>query len=342
MQDRSSDRIKALTDFVHQHVDGVTAIEVASADASFRRYFRVAYQDGTLIVMDAPPEKEDVGPFIDIAQRLSAAGLHVPTIVARDVAQGFLLLSDLGSRTMLPELTKDSVDHYYRGAIEAVVAMQQHTACDALPLYDANLLRQEMQLMPTWFLSTHLSHQPTEDEQAMLDDVFTLLVDNAEQQSQRFVHRDYHSRNLMLIDQPQPAIIDFQDAVLGPITYDVVSLLKDCYVQWPREQVLAWLNHYWQVSEQAGLHQASFAQFTRWFDLMGLQRHIKVLGIFARLYHRDGKDGYLNDLPLTWQYVVETAALYPELTAFNEWLTTVVAEKFARTQTTAMAGDTPA
>lgn len=332
MQDRSTDRINALTHFVNQHVNGVTAIEPASADASFRRYFRVEYQDGTLIVMDAPPEKEDTGPFIDVAQRLTAVDINAPKIIAADVAQGFLILTDLGSRTLLPELNAQTVDEYYSGAMQVMLQMQLQAQVAGLPLYDESLLQQEMSLMPTWFLDVHLAYTCTDNETEMLAQLFDELVANAQAQPQRFVHRDYHSRNLMLAEGALPAVIDFQDAVNGPITYDLVSLLKDCYIEWPRERVLSWVEQYWADTRAQGLHDVELPAFVRWFDLMGLQRHIKVIGIFARLYHRDGKDGYLNDLPLTLKYIVDTAALYPECGAFYAWMTETIMPLFTQVQ----------
>jgi hypothetical protein len=311
-------------------------IEPASADASFRRYFRLTRGEDSYIVMDAPPDKEDVAPFIRVAQALAGIRLNVPIVLARDTAQGFLLLSDLGSRQYLDELEAGrDVDRLYADALEALVTMQTAgaAAARALPGYDRNLLLKEMELFPEWFLGRHLGSAPTEPERALLDRTFDALVTAALAQPQVFVHRDYHSRNLLVTARNNPGILDFQDAVCGPVTYDAVSLLKDCYIEWPRERVLAWLRGY--RARLTGLGFAaggSEADFVRWFDLMGLQRHIKVLGIFARLYYRDGKPGYLKDLPRVLGYVRETAAGHPEMAEFARFVTGCVDAAFPAAQ----------
>lgn len=294
-------------------------IEVASSDASFRRYFRVWQDEKSLIVMDAPPQHEDSQPFVTIARFLGQFHIHVPEIIACDLKQGFLLLSDLGNSSYLSQLNDDSADRLYRSAIDEIIKMQQTPANKIkLPPYDKARLQQEMDLFPEWFLGRHLSLTPPD----CLADVFTLLLDNAEAQPQFFVHRDYHSRNLMLADDQQVGVIDFQDAVIGPATYDLVSLLRDCYIEWPQSQLDAWLDYYLVQAEKAGLFSdISRSRFKRWFDLMGLQRHLKVLGIFCRLNYRDGKAGYMADLPLTLHYVLQVTASYPELAALHAYLT---------------------
>ena len=289
-------------------------LEQVAGDASFRRYYRVASADGiTRIVMDAPPEHEDCHPFVDVTGRLETAGVHVPHIHAQDLEQGFLLLEDLGDIQYLDRLDQDSAAQLYGEAMAALMAFQTSASPDDLPPYDESLLHFEMELFREWLCGRHLGLELDVQENAMLDAIFTRLVENALEQPQLFVHRAYHSRNLMLTDSNSPGIIDFQDAVRGPITYDLVSLLKDAYIRWPLEQVDRWVAGYAELALQSGLITGAQAQqFQRWFDLMGLQRHIKVAGIFARLYRRDGKAGYLADIPLVLDYIVEMVERYPE------------------------------
>jgi len=289
-------------------------IEPASADASFRRYFRVSFSSETRIVMDAPPGKEDIRPFVRIARQLRAIGLNVPEILAEDIGQGFLLLGDLGSRQYLDELNEQSVDRLYGDAMGALATLQAcGPSAEELPPYDRKLLWQEMELFSDWLLGQHLNMAPSAEVQQHLQDIYTLLADNALEQPAVSVHRDYHSRNLMVCAQ-NPGILDFQDAVYGPLTYDLVSLLRDCYIAWPRERVEAWALGFHDLAVEHGiLGQRQEEQFLRWFDLMGVQRHLKASGIFARLYHRDGKSGYLKDIPRTLGYITEVSARYPEL-----------------------------
>lgn len=300
-------------------------IAPASADASFRRYFRVTLSDGsTLIAMDAPPEKEDCGPFVAVAGRMREAGLHVPQIFAQDLAQGFLLLEDLGTRPYLDALTAGSVQSLYGDATRALLRLQAGAPVDGLPRYDRPMLLREMQLFPDWLLDRHLRLDLTGQEAGMLAEAFALLVDNALAQPVVCVHRDFHSRNLMVVDGDNPGVIDFQDAVAGPLTYDLVSLLRDCYVRWPAEQVDAWVGEYHAAAQQAGLAgDADQATYLGWFDLMGVQRHLKAAGIFARLNHRDGKPGYLADIPRTLGYIVEVGRRRPGV----DWLAGFVAER---------------
>jgi len=299
-------------------------LESASGDASFRRYFRLKYNNETFIVMDAPPEQENCVPFIDVAERLLAVNINVPRILEKDLQQGFLLLSDLGNKQYLDALTEASVDeHYvddlYQAAMQELLQFQQQVAPKGLPAYSEDLLLQEMALFRHWLLQEHLGLDLTVEMQAMLDEVFKLLANEALSQPKVFVHRDYHSRNLMINGSGGeiPGVLDFQDAVEGPFTYDLVSLLKDCYIKWPRQQIRDWANNYFgQIADNHP--DIDVTRFMRWFDLMGVQRHLKASGIFARLYHRDGKTGYLADVPRTLSYIVELHDEYPELQGLIE------------------------
>ena len=286
----------------------------ASADASFRRYFRVTTQNETWVAMDAPPDKENCEPFVQVAHMLETCGVQAPHIFQHNQALGFMLLSDLGSTPYLSKLENNNADHLYHDAINSLLKMQTLPTKPSphnLPLYDEKLLQFEMNLCRDWYFDKHLQRKLTEKQQAVLHSAFDILTQNALQQPQVFVHRDYHSRNLMITDTNNPGVIDFQDAVIGAISYDLVSLLKDCYIAWPRQKTEGWVHYFLERSPQ--LSGTSFAQFMRWFDLMGAQRHIKVLGIFARLNHRDGKPAYLNDLPRVLAYVFDTCERYEEL-----------------------------
>ncbi len=339
--DASDSRLAALTRWVGDDLgfDGAR-VEPASVDASFRRYFRMTRGADTFIVMDAPPDKEDVAPFVHVARILAGIGLNVPIVLARDSAQGFLLLSDLGSRQYLDELKANrGVDGLYDDALSALVTMQTRggDAARALPPYDRALLRREMELLPEWFLNRHLGLTVADHERALLDRLFEALIQAALVQPAAFVHRDYHSRNLLLAAD-NPGILDFQDAVFGPVTYDAVSLLKDCYIAWPRERVCDWLLGYRARLKAEGIDVGADAgEFVRWFDLMGLQRHIKVLGIFARLYYRDGKPGYLQDLPRVLDYARAAAAAYPETAEFFEFVTLRIDPAFPAAQARILA-----
>ena len=294
----------------------------ASADASFRRYFRVTRPDGTYIAMDAPPDKEDVGPYLKVAGMLADIGVNAPRVLARNATDGFLLLTDLGSTTYLAELADHArAADLYRDAIDALVRMQSAGARHAgqLPPYDEKLLRFEMSLFPDWLLGRHLDLQLGESERRQLSGAFDLLVAAALEQPRVFVHRDYHSRNLMVCAGSNPGVLDFQDAVHGPLTYDLVSLLRDCYVEWPQELVTAWALDFRHRASAAGIATgADEAKFLRWFDLMGIQRHLKASGIFARLWHRDGKAGYLPDVPRTLAYIEQSCARHSDLAALGE------------------------
>jgi aminoglycoside/choline kinase family phosphotransferase len=290
----------------------------ASADASFRRYFRVAFDDGTTrIVMDAPPTHEDVRPWLHVQQLFHAAGAHVPEVLARDPERGFLLLSDLGSTTYLAALDAGAdADELYRAAIDTLLAIQRASRPGSLPVYDRALLQRELDLFPEWYIGRHVPIDFGDTERNMLAGVFEKILAVNLAEPAVYVHRDYHSRNLMLDggQRGAPGVIDFQDAVHGPISYDLVSLLKDAYVEWPEEQAIDWLVRYWEKARKAGLPvRADFGDFFRDYEWMGVQRHVKVLGIFARLKHRDGKDGYLKDMPLVAHYLRNACARYGEL-----------------------------
>jgi len=289
----------------------------ASADASFRRYFRIVSKNpdfATLIVMDAPPQNEPLDTFIKVDLLLENAGLHVPKILERNVAEGFLLLTDLGIKTYLAVLNEKTADALYQDATHALVQMQLASAPDVLPNYDEAMLQRELDLFPEWYLKKHLSIELTELQTSQILQAFKLIIQNNLAQAKVYVHRDYHSRNLMMTEKNNPGVIDFQDAVYGPITYDVSSLWRDAYIAWPEERVLDWVIKFWDEGRKVGLPMPDdFGQFYRDFEWMGLQRHLKVLGIFARLFHRDGKDGYIKDIPLVLEYAIKTANRYIEL-----------------------------
>lgn len=293
--------------------------EPASGDASFRRYWRVRIGDGSYIVMDAPPAQEDTARFVRLAELFRAIGLNTPRVHARDEEQGFLLLDDLGTRLYLDALDADNAERLYGDALGALAVIQACGPLEGLPEYDEPFLRRELEIFREWLVGRHLGLALSAEDQAGLERAFDLLVASALEQPRVCVHRDYHSRNLMITAPPSPGILDFQDAVVGPVTYDLVSLLRDCYIAWPAEQVQCWAWGYFQLAVQSGiLRPEDEARFGRWFDLMGAQRHLKAAGIFARLHQRDGKPGYLADIPRTLGYVLEVAPAYPELGALAE------------------------
>mgnify|MGYP002654315328 FL=1 len=291
----------------------------ASADASFRRYFRIASKNPdfpTLIVMDAPPQHEPLDAFIEVDLLLENAGLNVPRILEKNVAEGFLLLKDLGTKTYLAELNSESADALYKDATHALVQMQLASKPNVLPNYDEALLKRELDLFPEWYLGKHLHIELSKLQNLQIKQAFEIILQNNLAQAQVYVHRDYHSRNLMVTEKNNPGVIDFQDAVYGPITYDASSLWRDAYIAWPEERVIDWVIKFWEEGRQVGLPMPNdFGQFYRDFEWMGLQRHLKVLGIFARLFHRDGKDGYLKDIPLVLEYAIATSNRYIELKA---------------------------
>lgn len=288
---------------------------VASADASFRRYFRATDADGQRwIIMDAPPDRENSAPFIDIATRLRNAGLNAPEILATDRAQGYLLLTDLGDRTLLEVMTPDNAERYFDAALDALVRMQAKADASGLPPYDTALLRRELDLYPDWYLARHRGVELDADERAVWNAACETLISSALLQPQVFVHRDFMPRNLM--DSDPVGVIDFQDAVRGAVTYDVVSLFRDAFVSWPEERISHWVAKYRALARDAGVELP--ADFERAFDWMGLQRHLKIIGIFARLNYRDGKGKYLAETPRFFHYVYDIASKYPEFDALLE------------------------
>lgn len=309
-------RQQQLDDWLHRVFPDTTfTLAPASADASFRRYFRITFADGTTrIAMDAPPDHEDCRPFLHIAHLFENAGTHVPHIYEQDLEHGFLLLSDLGNTTYLQALTADNARDLYGAATGALIRIQLASRAQELPPYDEALLRRELDLFPEWYVGKHLDITLSEKQQAALETCFRRILDNNLSQPRVYVHRDYHSRNLMFVADNNPGILDFQDAVYGPVTYDLVSLFKDAYVRWDEEHVMDWLIRYWEKARKTGLpvHDA-FGEFYRDYEWMGVQRHLKVLGIFARLSHRDGKDGYLDDMPLVFEYLYSACARYVDL-----------------------------
>jgi aminoglycoside/choline kinase family phosphotransferase len=293
----------------------------ASSDASFRRYFRLdvlpALRDklgATLIAMDAPPERENVPAFIHVDGLLAGAGVTVPAIVARDVERGFLLLSDLGATTYLQRLDADNAAFMYSDAVDALLKFQLASQPGVLPDFDRAFVMREMNLFPEWYVERHLGITMLDQQKKQLDQAFEAICANVLAQQQVYMHRDYHSRNLMFLDQGNPGVLDFQDAVYGPITYDLASLFRDAYIQWDEEQVLDWVVRYWQSAKKLSLPvNPDIDAFYRDFEFMGLQRHLKILGIFCRLNYRDGKRIYMGDLPTVLDYVRKTANRYKEL-----------------------------
>jgi aminoglycoside/choline kinase family phosphotransferase len=298
--------------------DAALTLATASADASFRSYWRTYHAGRSWIVMDSPPALEDPRPWLEIGARLNAAGLHVPAVQAQDLEQGFLLIEDLGSQLYLPALNDDTADALYGDAMDALLRMQRNVDVAGMQPYDHAFVQRELEIMPEWFLRRHLGCTPECEEWDVLESAFSVLLKNALEQPRCFVHRDYHSRNLLVAATNNPGIIDFQGALAGPITYDLASLLRDCYIAWDRERVESWAETYRLRLREAQLIDASLdrARFLRWFDLTGMQRHVKVLGIFCRLCYRDGKTGYLDDLPRVYDYVIDVARRYPELADF--------------------------
>jgi len=308
-------RQQQLTAWLHSQFPNENfTLAPASADASFRRYFRATFAGGrTHVVMDAPPQHEDCRPFLHIAQLFEAAGTHVPHVYAQDLQQGFLLLSDLGNTTYLQALNAGNASRLYGAATDALVKIQLASRDNELPHYDEALLLREMRLFPEWYIAKHLNATLNGKQQATLEESFRRIIASNLAQPRVYVHRDYHSRNLM-VTEPNPGILDFQDAVYGPITYDLASLFKDAYIRWEEAEIIDWLIRYWEKARKAGLPvPADFGGFYRDYEWMGVQRHLKVLGIFARLYHRDGKDGYLKDLPLVMDYLRRACARYIDL-----------------------------
>ena len=321
-------------------------VEPASADASFRRYFRAFCNRATYIVMDAPPGKEDVRPYLKVTRLLESLGAHVPHVHQADTARGLLLLEDLGGTHYLSRFNAgEDPERLYGDALRVLADVQvrgRDAAGELLP-YDREPLARELALMPEWFLGRHLKTELSTSESQVIAGAFEFLTAEALAQPTVFVHRDFHSRNLMVVEDRNPGIIDFQDALRGPVGYDLVSLLKDCYISWPRERVVRWVSGYRALLRSKGdagawLSGADDDEFLRWFDLIGVQRHVKVLGIFARLWYRDGKSGYLADLPLTLEYVRDTCTRYRELADLSEFLETRVVRELPLANARAVEG----
>ncbi|MCO7224437.1 aminoglycoside phosphotransferase family protein [Pleionea sp. CnH1-48] len=295
-------------------------LEPVSGDASFRRYFRWPAQP-SLIAVDAPIEHENIPAFEQTTELLTQAGVQVPVIKAVNKAQGFMLLSDFGDQLLLPQLNPTSADALYSAAIDSLIQIQANSsAAEALlPLYGEEKLWDEMDLFRDWLAIRHLGLEQTIEDFQMFDRWFIELRDRAYHQPRTLVHRDYHSRNLMLLPEQQIGIIDHQDAVWGPYSYDMVSLLKDCYIDWPRAKQLEWVDYYAQRAKKSGIVLPEREQLIKDFDWMGMQRHLKAAGIFARLLHRDNKDQYIQDIPRTLAYIVQMLAMYPEFSEIREW-----------------------
>ncbi|AVU78056.1 MULTISPECIES: aminoglycoside phosphotransferase family protein [Pseudomonas] len=298
-------------------------LTAASSDASFRRYFRWEGEGRSLIVMDAPPPQENCKPFVDIAFLLAKSGINVPKIYAEDLERGFLLLNDLGNQTYLDVINGDNADPLFRDALQALLAFQQLPMVAPLPSYDVALLRRELELFPEWYVKHELGIEFDAAQQALWQQASDLLINSALAQPKVLVHRDYMPRNLML-SEPNPGVLDFQDAVYGPVTYDVTCLFKDAFLSWPEERVRGWLEDYWQQAGALGIPvQPDFEDFLRASDLMGVQRHLKVIGIFARICHRDGKPRYLGDVPRFFAYIEAVIARRPELAELDQLLSSL-------------------
>ncbi|MGH8280431.1 MAG: aminoglycoside phosphotransferase family protein [Gammaproteobacteria bacterium] len=315
-----SERFSALQTWVAGALHRPTAdLELAAADASFRRYYRVYHAHTSFIVMDAPPEHENCRAFVQVGGLLRAAGLHAPEVFAEDLERGFLLLSDLGRQSYLDVLTSGNADALFAPVLAALVRWQGASYSGVLPLYDRALLRRELELFPEWYLARHCGLRLAADEQAVLEHTFRLLEGSALAEPQVFVHRDYMPRNLML-SSPNPGVLDFQDALYGPLSYDVATLFRDAFISWDAERIAVWRRQYHERARRAGLPVPDFAEFERACDWMGMHRHFKVLGIFARLWHRDGKPKYFKDTPRFVRYLREAGVRYPEFTPFLKLL----------------------
>jgi len=326
MQDQDP-RVQAIHKWLENELDmSIESLTPASSDASFRRYFRVIQQQQTYVVMDAPPEKEDIKPFIKVASLFALAKINIPTIFHSNLQQGFLLLEDFGNQSYLDLLDTSNVESLYHSALNSLFKLQTEinpAQCN-LPIYDHDLLNKELDIFKEWFLTRKLNLALNHQHESILDKAWAALIQSALEQPNVCVHRDYHSRNLMVTKTNNPGIIDFQDAVIGPISYDLVSLLRDCYITWPELQVTQWQSDYFQRLCSVGLVRCDIETFQRWFDLMGMQRHLKAIGIFSRLQLRDNKPDYLQDIPRTMDYLTLVSSRYPELAEFNDFLHTKI------------------
>jgi aminoglycoside/choline kinase family phosphotransferase len=329
----STDRAAARLAWARQ-VTGHPALDLepASADASFRSYYRGHVDGQPVIVMDSPPDREDPAPWVEIGERLANAGLHVPKVMVADMARGFLLIEDLGTRTYLPELNDTTVDALYGDALDALLRMQAHVDTAGLPAFDHAWQTMELEIMPAWFLQRHLGVDVACEEWDIVENAFTTIMHAIAAQPRAFMHRDYHSRNLLVTAERSPGIIDFQGAMSGPITYDLASLLRDAYIVWDNERVEGWVEAYRLRLLDARLLDESVDadRFRRWFDLTGLQRHIKILGLFCRLCYRDGKPGYLADLPRVLRYVLDTARRHADVAPLADYIEAKIGDRDIR------------
>jgi len=323
MQSYMDTRQQALQTWLSEQLKYDFEISPLAGDASFRRYFRIIHNGRSLVAMDAPPDRENSHPFVSVAQAFEGQGVIVPDIIAKDLNQGFLLLSDFGDRLYLNCLNEQTANELYRKAFQSLLKIQ---ACKTfsehqLPTFDGSFIASELNNFYEWYLQKHVNLEITPTVKRLLDYSFKFLSENITSIPSTCVHRDYHSRNLMLLQNGKMGVLDFQDAVWGPVTYDAVSLLRDCYIKWPEQKVQQWLTEYYQLAIDANTIQpVSFEQFSRWFDLAGLQRHLKAIGIFARLNHRDNKSDYLKDIPRVMEYVAEVCQHYPELHDFHSFI----------------------
>lgn len=303
--------------------DNECYIKPASSDASFRSYWRVFSKSQTYIVMDAPPEHEDCRPFIKISAILENAGILVPTVLASDLENGFLLLSDLGTIQYLSKLNSGNYEEYYQDAINVLHKLQLKVTCTDIPTYSEELLSQELQLFEDWFITKHLDITINQDQKTELHNIHKILIENALEQPQVFVHRDFHSRNLMKTTSNNPGVLDFQDAVCGPVTYDLVSLLKDCYISWDIQSINRLSELFRATYNENHNQNINSETWQKWFDFMGVQRHMKAIGIFCRLHYRDNKSDYLKDINRTLCYIKSVCTNYPELTNFLQLINTI-------------------
>lgn len=314
-----SERKKQLIDWLESLGFDIDSLHSASEDASFRRYFRVTKDQTSYIVMDAPPQNESCVEFVDIAEKLRRYGVNAPEVIEQNMQQGFLVLSDFGDVLLLSRLNLNTADQLYRQAMDVLLKIQK-LPVENLPDYSAKLLLREVNLFDEWFLQKRLQIEMSAAQSRQWDEIKSCLVENALQQPKVFVHRDYHSRNIMLTQDQKLGILDFQDAVKGPVTYDLVSILRDCYINWSQQQVRQWLYHFYQLLQQQDRIDVDFDQFFQWFNLMGIQRHLKAIGIFSRLKIRDGKNGFIKDIPRTFQYIAEAVAEDSPLEMMQHWL----------------------
>jgi len=307
-------KLSDLTKWVKKYYSQKFTIEKASEDASFRSYYRIISQGDTKIIMDAPPQHEPLTSFLDVTKRLELAEVNVPIIYEVDESKGYILMSDLGKNNYLDMLDKETVYCLYTDAIDVICKMQNNTNKEGLNAFDINIQKKEMDLFKDWFLEKHLQMKLDEDQSVYLKNFNGILTGDISRIPTTFIHRDFHSRNLMVTDKSNPGVLDYQDAMIGPITYDLVSLLKDCYIKWDDELIYKMAKTYFQRLEKS----ITYDEFEYWFDITGLQRHLKAIGIFSRLHYRDKKSSYLKDIPRTFNYINKLCGKYPELHEFQK------------------------